>query len=273
MSYLKSLILLLFLILVSVNLVSAGNDVQEFKYEGIKGAATGGKNDSPEQVYNQALNEAKLNALKKAGVEENIASFTSYFQIEENGKYEDLFSSDFLSDIRGAVKEVNVVDEKRSLDEFGNLRIELTVNCTVVKYLTERDLTFDAKIEGVGMFYPNESNLLFTVKPSKDTYVKIFILSESEAFQLFPNDYESSYLLKENSQYLFPSETMDYTLHTNKKSENHRMIMVFMKQDIPYTDEVEYKKIIDWIFSIPPHLRILKSYGFVVVNENKKTVE
>jgi len=42
-----------------------------------------------------------------------------------------------------------------------------------------------------------------------------------------------------------------------------------MKEDIPYTNDVEYKKIIDWIFSIPPDMRIIKSFGFSVVNEDK----
>ena len=62
---------------------------------------------------------------------------------------------------------------------------------------------------------------------------------------------------------------MDYTLVSNKKSEIHRMVMVFMKEDIPYTNDVEYKKIIDWIFSIPPDMRVIKSFGFSVVNEDK----
>jgi hypothetical protein len=46
------------------------------------------------------------------------------------------------------------------------------------------------------------------------------------------------------------------------------MIMVLTKQEIYYTGEVEYQKIIDWIFSIPPDLRLIKSFGFTVVREN-----
>ena len=47
------------------------------------------------------------------------------------------------------------------------------------------------------------------------------------------------------------------------------MVMVFMKEDVPYTKEVEYKEIIDWIFSIPPDMRSIKSFGFSVVQEDK----
>ena len=187
-----------FIFLLISQSVNADNDVKEIKITGIKGSATGATNESIEQVTHRAINEAKTAALKQAGVEENIASFTDYFQIEDKGKYEDLFTSDFLSDIRGAVKDVDLVDTKRSFDEFGQLRIEVIINCVVVKYLTEKDVAFDAWIDGVGMFYPNETNLMFKIKPSKDAFVKIFILSESEAFQLFPSEYEASYLLKAN---------------------------------------------------------------------------
>ena len=248
----------------------ADNTIKEIKMNAIKGLAIGGDNESIEQVTQRAINEAKTEALKLAGIEENIASYTDYFQKEDKGSYEDVFTSDFLSDIRGAVKNIEIIDTKKSFDEIGHLKVEVTINCIVVKYLTVKDLAFDAWVDGVGMFYPNETNLLFKVKPSKDAYVKIFILSETDAFQLFPSEYEKSYLLKANTQYNFPSETMDYTLYSDKKSEVHRMIMVFMKEDIPYTRDVEYKQIIDWIFSIPPDMRVIKAFGFSVVNEKKK---
>ena len=119
------------------------------------------------------------------------------------------------------------------------------------------------------MFYQNETDLIFKVKSSKNAFLKIFIFGETEAFQLYPNDNEPSYLLNANQQYSFPSETMEYELYTDKKSEVHRMVMVFMKEDIPYTNDVEYKKIIDWLFSIPPDMRVIKSFGFSVVQEDK----
>ena len=249
--------------------LNAQQKVKEIKISEVKGIAIGGDRESVDQVIQRAINEAKVEALKQAGVAENIASFSDYFQSEDNEKYEELFTSDILSDIRGSVKDIDVLETKKSFDQTDCLKVEVLINCTVVKYLTEKDITFDVRVDGVGMFYQNETNLKFVVKPSKDSYVKIFIFSETEAFQLFPNEYELSYLLTTNKQHYFPSETMDYTLVSNKKSEIHRMIMVFMKEDIPYTNDVEYKKIIDWIFSIPPDMRVIKSFGFSVVNEDK----
>ncbi len=261
--------LILFFLMVSKPFAVAQKKVKEIKIKEVKGVATGGDLETIDQVTQRAINEAKVEALKRAGIAENISSFSDYFRSEDNESYDELFTSDILSDIRGAVKNVEVLDTKKRFDQSGRLKIEVIINCTVIKYLTEKDMTFDAWVEGVGMFYQNEENLIFTIKPSKDTYLKIFIFGESEAFQLFPSEYEPSYLLKEGQQHKFPSETIDYTLFTHKKSEIHRMVMVFMKEDIPYTKEVEYKEIIDWIFSIPPDMRAIKSFGFSVVQEDK----
>ncbi|MFP4022905.1 MAG: DUF4384 domain-containing protein [Thiohalospira sp.] len=262
-------ILLFCLTFAFTSITLAQKKVKEITITNIEGTALGNDNETLAQVTHRAINEAKVEALKHAGVEESIASFTDYFQAEDNDRYEELFTSDILSDIRGAVKEVEIVEENRSIDETGRIKVHVRINCTVVKYITEKDVAFDAWVDGVGMFYPNDSNLKFKIKPSKDSFVKIFIFSETDAFQLFPNEYEPSYLLKANQQYFFPSELMDYTLYTSKKSEIHRMVMVFMKEDIPYTRDVEYKSIIDWIFSIPPDMRVIKSFGFSVVNEDK----
>ncbi|MBU8891477.1 MAG: DUF4384 domain-containing protein [Bacteroidales bacterium] len=268
----KRIIPLLILTFVVISTYSQ-KKVKEISVKEVAGIAIGADNESIAHVTQRAINEAKAVALKQAGIEENIASFTDYFQKEEDGQYEDLFTSDFLSDIRGAVKNVEIVDTKKSFNEIGHLKVEVVINCTVVKYLTEKDIAFNAWVDGVGMFYQNETNLIFNVKPSKSSFLKIFIFGESEAFQLFPNEEEASFMLQANKEYNFPSETMEYELYTEEKSEMHRMVMVFMKEDIPYTDDVEYKKIIDWIFSIPPDMRVIKSLNFSVVNEDKMKEE
>jgi hypothetical protein len=264
----RRIIFVLVLIIVVYNSFSQ-EKVNEIKIEEVSGIAVGSDNESVVEITQRAINEAKAIAMKKAGIEENISSFTDYFQKEEDGKYEDLFTTDFLSDIRGSVKDVEIINIKKSFDEIGHLKVEAVISCTVLKYLTEKDIAFNAWIDGVGMFYQNETNLIFKIKSSKDSWLKIFILGEKEAFQLFPNEKELSFMLKANNQYSFPSEKMDYELYTEKKSELHRIIFVFMKENIPFIDDVEYKNIIDWVFSIPPDMRVIKSMSFSVVKEDK----
>jgi len=243
--------------------------IEEINLRNVKGVAIGNNNESIEQVTQRAINEAKVEALKKAGIEESISSYTDYFQSENNETFEEVFNTNILSDIRGAVKSVEILETKNTFDEFNKLNIEVLINCTVVKYNTKKDFSFDIWVDGIGMFYQNEENLIFKVKSTKNAYANMFIFNENEAYMVFPNDIEKSFLLKENVEYKFPTDKANYILTTKEKAENHRIIMIFTKDEISYTGEVNYKDIIDWIYAIPPDMRIIETFSFSVVNENK----
>lgn len=251
--------------------LTAQEKVKEIPVKNIQGTAIGNNNESLNQILQRAINNAKIEALKKAGIEENITSFTNYFQSENNNTYEELFTSDILSDIKGAVKNVEIIDTIKRFNDFGQLNVQITINCIVLKYLSNKDLSFDVFVNGIGMYYPNETKLIFRVKSTTDAYANMFLFNETEAYQMFPSKYENSFLLKKDKKYNFPTDAVDYILYTNMKTEPHRLIMVFTKQEIPYTGEIEYKQIIDWIFSISPDMRIIKSFSFNVVKEDKLT--
>ena len=84
----------------------------EDKIKGISGTAVGGANLSPEQVKQKAIDDAKVNALREAGISENINSYTDYFRSESEDKFEELFTKDILSNINGTVKDIEVIEEK-----------------------------------------------------------------------------------------------------------------------------------------------------------------
>jgi hypothetical protein len=166
----RTVIILSVIFLLLNSSLYAQEKVKEISLKNIKGIAVGSNTESIDQVIKRAVSEAKIEALKQAGIEENIASFTNYFQSENNNTYEELFTSDILSDIRGAVKHVEIIKTEKTFNEFGNLEIEVIINCTVVKYISEKDITFDVWVDGVGLFYANESKLLFKIKSSKHIY-------------------------------------------------------------------------------------------------------
>ena len=195
------LILSIFLSFQQINL-SAQEKVKEIILTNVKGIAIGSNNESIDQITARAVNEAKIEALKKAGIEENITSFTNFFQSESSNNYEELFTSDILSDIHGAVKSVKILNTNKTFNEYENLQVEVIINCTVVKYLSEKDLSFNVWVDGVGMFYANESKLLFKIKSSKNAYVNAFIFNEKEAYQLFPNELENSFLFVLSSNHV-----------------------------------------------------------------------
>src|SRR6056297_34518 len=141
--------------------LTAQEKVKEIPLKNIQGKAIGNNNESVNQILQRAVNNAKIEALRKAGIEENIASFTNYFQSENNNTYEELFTSDILSDIRGAVKNVEIIDTIKQFNNYGQIDVKVSINCIVVKYLSNKDLFFDVFVDGVGMYYPNETKLIF----------------------------------------------------------------------------------------------------------------
>lgn len=247
--------------------VYAKNKVKKIKLENISGEAIGGEAESLLEVKQRAVNNAKINALKEAGISENIKTYTDYFQSETDEEYEELFASNIFTNIQGSVTEVEITNTRRSFTEDGMLKVEVIINCTVLKYLTEDDLTFNYWVDGIKPNYNHNDLLEFSFKPASDGFLKAFIFTKTEAYQLFPNSLEKSRLLVKDNEYKFPLGRVNYRLETAKRSEMHRIVYVFMKEDIPYTHSVNYKQIFDWIFSIPPDQREIKSFSFTVFNQ------
>lgn len=264
----RALIVILVLGIASANQTFAGRKTKEIKIEGAVGKAIGGPDDSPAQVKQKAINNAKVEAMRKAGIAEHINSYSDYFRSESNNTMEELFSSDVLSNIRGSVKDVEEVFSKAGVTDEGQISYTVTINCTVIKYTTERDLTFDAKIEGIKMFYREGDGLEFSVTPTADCHIRAFMFYSGDAFVLLPNQVEKDLHLKSGITVKFPLEAGEYQLDAGGKvNETNRLIFVLLKQDIPYFEKVAYQNIIDWIFTIPPDERLIKSFTFDVINQ------
>lgn len=245
-------------------IASAQNKTKEIPVNGVSGSAIGTKNMTVEQVEQLAINKAKEEALRKAGIEEQINSFTDYFMAESQNKMEELYTSEILSNIRGSVKDVEVITRNSNI-ENGLVNASVTINCTVIKYNTERDKMFTAELEGMKIYYNNGDFLTFDLTPSQDAFLRVFMFTANEAFVLFPNDYEKSFELKANTKYHFPI-SVDYELNSGgTKKESNRMIVVLLKKDYPYHGEITYPDITRWIFEIAPDERLIQSKTFDVV--------
>ena len=67
---------------------------------------------SPNQAKIQALNDAKINALKAAGIGEHINSYQLLFTSQQKNDYSQFFSSDIQSEIQGAVESYYIKSER-----------------------------------------------------------------------------------------------------------------------------------------------------------------
>lgn len=259
-----SLYLLAFLIAFQV---SAQKQV---KVSAIKGTAFITGDVSPNQAKLIALNDAKINALKAAGIGENIKSYQLLFSSQEKNEFSQFFSSDIQSEIQGAVSSYEITNQATFSKSDDILNIEVTIDATVIKYDTKSDNTFDAYIEGLKAVYNNHDKLTFTVKTTQVCYLTIFSITDVDATLMYPNFYERQNQFDSIKVYHFPLGQVDYELETElKEKESNRLIFVFTKTALPFIkmnkDQVTTNEaIFNWIYSIMPDQRKVEYRSLVI---------
>lgn len=225
---------------------------------------------SPNQAKKNALNDAKINALKQAGIEEQINSYQLLFKSEIKNDYSDFFSSEIQSEMQGAIKSYEIKKSKNYCKSETEIICEVTIDATVIKYDTKPDISFDTYIEGIKSIYNNDDKLSFSVKTTQKSYLTIFNITDKEAFVLFPNSTEKQEILNSNETYKFPSK-MSYTLFTDmKQQETNRLIFVFTKSPISFIkmdkdQNTTSENIFNWIYSISPDQRKVTYITYVIL--------
>lgn len=234
--------------------------------ENIKGECPILGDISPNIARERALNDAKVNALKAAGIDETVNSYQLLFTSQAKNDYSQFFSSDIQSEMQGAVKSVKVLSEKNFCTNDGRIICEVIINAVVVKYTTKPDVGFKSNIEGLKGAYNHGDNLTFNVKTTQNCYLTIFNITDTEAGVLFPNDYEKDNKLKKQEQYNFPTAKIDYSLGNNTKNQEiNRLIFVFTKKEIQFIkmskeQNTNSESIFNWIYSIPPDERYVEYF-------------
>lgn len=265
----QSLIFLILIFCIQI-FCFAGDGVKKIKIEKVTGTGTGDEKTSLDEVRTRAINEAKIEALKQAGIAENISSYQNLYKTEDKKDYSEIFQSDVLVNIRGSVSDVKVISEEKGITPEGFLKVTVIINCTVLKFTTDPDLTLDAKVEGLSAAYRLNEKMSFTIKPNVECYLRIFQVSHelNQSSILYPNELHQNQLMEKNKEYRFPNEKYDLTMETSLDVEKVNLIIVLLKEDIPYTDnDVSYEKIYKWINTIPLDKRKIIANGFSIVKK------
>ena len=252
---------------------STNSFTQEIKQvKGAKGSGIIVGRISEKEAREEALNAAKVEALRMAGVVENLSSYELLFRSELDFDYSEFFSSDVHSDLQGAVKNYTIVKQDRMLDPHTQLfQIEISIDADVILYSVKPDPEFLVKISGIKNIYEEGEKLKFNVNATKDCYLHIFSLSENETCMMYPNNWETHKLIPGMSDISFPFGHVDYYLEKTEKSpEVNRILFVFTKTPIKFINyQGEYQitspeKIFSWVYSITPDIRRLEYKTFTI---------
>ncbi|MEZ5084629.1 MAG: hypothetical protein R2750_14485 [Bacteroidales bacterium] len=230
-----------------------------------------------EEVKKKAIDDAKKNAMIKAGISENVTVSDFLYTFEDNEKFHDIFQS-FVSTETGAEIIVEKVTEtRRDINEFGNILIEVEIEAVIFKHKEDPDRSFVFKVDGIREFYMDNDPLNFTFLPGQDGFLKIFNVTDATAFLLYPFDDAENKLLNDEKSRLFnKNQKVTFPVNTHmdgyyfgiddplKSKEYNLLIFVFTKSDIPFLETPNVQNIMTWIYKIPLDERAVEQFGIIV---------
>lgn len=220
---------------------------------------------SPELARIKAIEDAKGNALRKAGISEsfNITSLLTTSQIKE--EVNQLFDEFTTSEINGAIVVDTVFNERRLWDSHNNMIIDVEIAATVYTYNERSDPSFEFKIGGLREIYDEIEKMKFSILPSQNGYLKIFTLNGNSVDLLYPYKSKISKYLDDKEDSLFlKNVTVEFPVHpgyrngyslkikSGSEHETDYLFFVFLKQNIPFLQsDLNLRELYSWIYKIP----------------------
>jgi hypothetical protein len=230
------------------------------KVNGIKGVSVINDLVSLKDAKIDALNDAKLNALKKAGVVENINAYQILMSIQQERDFSQYFSSGILTNLQGAILNYQVINDYNLIKKSDiELSVEVIINAEVILYETVPDDAFDVKVDGIKNVYNNNEVMSFSVSSTSDCFLNVFNWVEKDASLMYPNKFEQSILIEKGKKIEFPLNKINYTMQISDgaKTEKSKLIFVFTKKKLEFIDHDEEfntstEKVLSWVSSILP---------------------
>ena len=154
------------------------------KVENIKGEWVISNDITPVQAREKAIEQAKAEALRQAGVPEYVTESNLSYKTERNSTLKDIHESLTSIDVSGEISEFKVFKEEKRKNEFENLVYEVWINATVMLHKTSKDPGFNMNVNGIRESYRSPEELVFEIMPAKEGFLNIFILGEDESLHL-----------------------------------------------------------------------------------------
>ena len=207
------------------------------------------------QAEQKALEDAKINAMRKAGVSERLWSVTGLINEDDGSEFSQVLSRMTTLEINGLITVRDVVYSEEVID--GRRYAVATIDADVKLVDTKVDLTFQMEVNGIKGVYESGENMTFTVKLyGHDAWLRVFWFDESGGMLLYPSSYDSDAPLKKDKEYAFPlNPSIDYVMEKLDKShkmETINIIAVATKRNIPFIeDAVTFDSVLKWLYTIP----------------------
>ena len=234
---------------------------------------------SENQTYNDVLEiaiaDAKEEALRLAGVKENISSFSSMFVYEDEQSFDEVFNSEIFTTINGGVTDWEFIEEpNKGYDKIlESFYLTFKMKVEVKKYKSKKDPSFKMKVDNFKSTYRDGEYIDFDIHFYEDAFLNIFYLSKDECLMLYPIEgFEPAKKIKHNRKSDF---TVDWiSTETKHLQEYGKLFIVITKNDFPFVklekndDDIlivtNVSDIYNWLFSIEPSQRDEFDHSFIM---------
>jgi len=257
-------IYLTFLIILFTFCVTSLIAQHKIKLSHVKGTSIT-RDKTPKEALILAVKEAQENALKKAGITESVLVARTLITDSKANTVNNFFNEISSIESKADILTEKVYPETRSFDKSGNMIVSVTIDATVFKYDTKKDINFYFKIGGLKEIYYENEPITFSFTPSKDGYLKIFVFNETETLKLYPFEDKTQYYLSDKKNKLFiknkkvtfpindaykPGYAIE--LENKNKDESSIIIFVFTKNNTPFMENnLTRNTLLKWLYKIP----------------------
>lgn len=223
---------------------------------------------TPSQAERMALQNAKSEALRKAGIPEKVWSVLGQITDSKNDELIEAYSEISTITLNGLV----TVEEQKVSNLWDTTKEELTKEVTIKATVLKENNTdneFVLDISGFNNIYKENEQLEFDVKVfNRNAYIKIFWFDSKEGALIHPFKDKDNIPCKANGTQHFPMGDYKYTLSKSdckSKYEEVNIMIVATKENIPFVGKVNFQSVIKWIYKIPANARVSQCSRFVIM--------
>lgn len=243
------------------------------------GSYVANQNETPAYGQVQALLKAKKQALREAGVMEDISSTSIIVTGGGAENFREINSELGRVELEGRVRVKEQTDASPQFTNDGLIIYSTTIRAEVVVEETDEDLNFQFKTEGMKNSYRSGEKMAFVITPTEDCYLRVFFFGETPAncAQIFPMDgIFNDVQLKAGASIQFPPEIkpflydkpFEYTMELDNERENLEqgvLLIVALKKPYPFINDVNYENVISWLSRIKRNEKRVQWHGVNIV--------
>ena len=244
------------------------------------GSYVGGKYETFAEGQARALQEAKKQALREAGVAENISSTAIVVMGGTGNDFREISSELSRIELEGRVRVKEQSDASPVFTKDGLVKYATTIRAEVVLEETEEDLNFRFKTDGLQNTYLSGETMTFTVTPTADCYLRVFLLGKhpNSNAQIYPLEgVFKDVRMKAGETVSFPptdrkflyDKPFEYTVEMEKENDNLEqdvLLIVALKKSYPFTETVSYESVIRWLSKIKRNEKCVLWQGVNIIH-------